>query len=372
MTQKRLRYEYKLVNMLWHVVDATACFFLFLFIPKQILIKRVSRELFNKRILPDDKDIVYFKSGRAALRGFLESLKHNNQKYQIIFLPDYICNVVYQAAENASFSIYSYKTNDDFSPVWNELLSSIRDKSHPVVLLASMFGRVNSSQKNIQRILDSNPDTFIVADECQHLVTNSAIGSGKNMVVLFSFNKKTIPGLMGGGVCVDGSFRKFIKPIKPKKLKSVEVNARLFFRFAKEILSYIHLFIGKSTLNHVDVSGYDYSVGRSIIYNTSPHEIAKLSVIRAWVCLRRLESIERLRQKNYKAIFTTMQEILLCPYLQGQMRAAYIPITKQSLEKNLFQFVFIKRPYAIHNKPQSAIKEIYCLMNSIPLRLVNR
>lgn len=347
------------------------CLFFFFFIPKQLFIKQVSRELVKNHVLPKDQHIVYYKSGRAALRGLLEALKNINQKYQNIFLPDYICNVVYQAAEAAGFSIHSYKTDDAFSPIWNELILSIRDKSHPVVLLASMFGKVNSCQNQIDKIFNSNPNAFIIADECQHLVTKSAIGSGKNMAVLFSFNRKTIPGLMGGGVCINEAFAKFIKPVKLKKLRGAEINSRLFFHLAKDILTYFHLIIGKSIHFHVDAPVYDYSVGRNILYDTSPHEIAKLSVIRAWICLRKLEGIERLRIKNYMVIFNTMQVILLFPNLPEQMRAAYIPITKQSVEKNIFQFVFIKRPYAIHRKPESTLKEIYCLMNSIPLRLVS-
>jgi hypothetical protein len=371
MTQIRLRYKCKFIVVLSSAVNAAACFFLFCFIPKQIFINRVSKQLFTKRVLPDDQDIVYFKSGRAALRGFLASLKKINQKYKIIFLPDYICNVIYQAAENAGFSIYSYPTDNTFSPLWNKLILSIRGKSHPVVLLASMFGRVNSGQKQIQRILDSNPEAFIVADECQHLVTNSTIGTGKNMAILFSFNRKTIPGLMGGGICVNGNFSKFIKPDKLKKIRCAEINARLFFYSIRDVLLYIRLFLGKTIPFNIDAPVYDYSVGRHILYDTSPHEIAKLSLVQAWVCLRKLEAIERLRQKNYKVIFSTMQNILLCLYLPEQMRAAFVPITKQSLKTNLFRYVFIKRPYAVHKKPESAIKEIYCLINSIPLPLVS-
>lgn len=371
MIQYRLSYKCGFMDVYWNVVNAAACFFLFFFIPKQFFIKQVCRKLVKNHVLPNGQHIVYYKSGRAALRGLLETLKKINPKYKIIFLPDYICNVVYQAAETAGFSIQSYKTDNTFSPIWRELIPSIRDKSHPVVLLASMFGRVNSCQKNIKIIFESNPEAFIVADECQHLVTKSTIGSGKNMAVIFSFNKKTIPGLMGGGVCVNGDLSKFIKPIKLKKLTSVKVNTRLFIHASKEILIYIHLYIGKSMFSNIDSPVYDYSIGGNILYDTSPQEIAKLSVIRAWVCLRKLKNIERLRQKNYKVILTSMKEILLCPNFPEQMRAAYIPINKKSLNRNLFHFVFIKRPYAIHKRPESAVKEIYCLMNSIPLRWAN-
>lgn len=371
MIQYRLGYKCRFMDVYWNVVNAVACFYLFIFIPKQFFIKQVCRELVKKHLLPNGQQIVYYKSGRAALRGLLETLKSINPEYKIIFLPDYICNVVYQAAETAGFSIQSYKTDDTFSPIWRELIPSVRDKSHPVILLASMFGRVNSCQKNINIIFESNPEAFIVADECQHLVTNSTIGCAKNMAVIFSFNKKTIPGLMGGGVCVNGALSKLIKPIKLTKLKSVKVNARLFIHAIKELLIYIHLYIGKPMFSDIDTPIYDYSVGGNILYDTSPQEIAKLSVIRAWVCLRQLKNIERLRQKNYKAILTSMKEMLLCPNLPEQMRAAYIPIQKKSLKRIFFQFVFIKRPYAIHKRPESAEKEIYCLMNSIPLRWVN-
>jgi len=371
MNQNFLRYKCNISDLFWQGTNAFVCLFLFLLIPKSFFKKQLSKKLFNNNLLPRGQEIIYYKSGRAAISGTLTTLKNIKPNYRKILLPDYICDVVYKASENAGFLIESYKTNDSFSPLWNELLFLIQGNSNVVVLLASMFGRVNTDQKHIDEIFNSNPNTFIIADECQHLVSRPFIKYRPNMAIIFSFNKKTIPGLMGGGVCISNSFSMHIKPNKLKIIKGTELNGRLFLHLIKEILLYFRLFLGKPIPFNIDSPKYEYSEFKNILYDCTPHEIAKISLIKGWVLFRQINKIEQLRLNNYKIILRKMKTVLMRPNMLDQNRSVFIPLKKNSLKINWSQFVFIKKPYALINEHESTEKEIYCLKNSISLPMTD-
>ena len=336
-------------------------------IPKNWLKKKVTHIL-AREVFPRYRSVIYFKSGRAALRGLLQGLNKLDHLNRIILLPDYICNVVYQTAESAGYEIITYQTDDDLKPVWDDLIHMLHNYTSPVVLLASLFGTVNAIQANINTIRRSNKSAFIIADECQFLVRNSPIGCDENMAIIFSFNKKTLPGVMGGGVFVrNPDLYQVIVAAPTPLLSSIELDLRLIFHLLREIFIYIKITLQNEQIHDFYVKAYEYSESKGIVYDTQPHEIAKVSLVRAWLELKNLQKYEHIRLINYQTIKEEFVEILEKPKLSYQMLAPNIPIKRTTLSCALGAYVFIKKPYAMHNNRKKANREIYCLMNSCPL-----
>lgn len=366
MKRATLRYDLNWKSLAALLFHATVTFLYCILLSRRYLINSISKILLG-RVFLQWRHTVYFKSGRAALCGLMAGLKRANPEHKIVFIPDYICNVVYQAAENAGFTVRSYTTDNHFSPVWEELLDSIKGQTYPVVLLASMFGTVNATQSRIRSIRHTNPSAFIIADECQHLVSNSPVGFDANMAIVFSFNKKTIYGLMGGGVCVNPNLTPLVCPLKSGVMERLEINARLSLHLFKELLIYTRIWLNKPIFYQNDTLTYEYSHGMNILYDTRPKEIAKISLVRAWLELRKMHTTEKLRKNNLHTIMQIMPGALLNQRLARLEDAAYVPVRINTANEFIFRQVFLKRPYAIHKNPDRAIKNVFCIVNSIPL-----
>jgi len=329
---------------------------------------RIARQLLTS-FYPAWKGIVFFKSGRAALRGFLCGLRKFNSRYNVIFLPDYICNVVYQASEEAGFFIRTYRTDHAFRPVWGELLSTLHEESHPIVLLASILGAVNSNQEDIQRIKKWNSEAFIILDECQNLTSTSKISFDRKMAVLFSFNKKSVPGLMGGGVCIGDELREYIKPIHLSRKELYEIYFRLLFHMAKDTLVYLMIFLGFNEFQNRELNVYEYSVGRNILYDTRPHEASILSLATAYIELKSLSEHEKIRLRNYQYI-TKLYDYSFFHHMSFTSNTPlYIPVSRDWAFSNDAKFFMIKRPYAKHKDHLTTMKMVYCINNSLPIPL---
>ena len=342
-------------------------FFCFLFVPKNKLRFEVKIFLINK-VFIGWEHIILFKSGRSALRRLLEGLQEYDKRYCKIYLPDYICNVVYDASEKAGFIIKPYHIKNNFEPNWDELIDNIRNEFFPVVVLASFFGAVNCNQSIINKLVGANKDVFIIADECQNLTMNSNVGHHEKMAVLFSFNKKTLPGLMGGGICLNEYLIDYIKKGKLKIKDSVLLNGRLSYHFIKEIIGAAFLNKEKREFKTCDSRElYDYSYPSNVVYDYNPNDIAKLSLSRAHVELKNLNKINRILFENFKLLKENFPESLfydphsLIPYI------AYIPIERNYIEIDSFKCLPIKYPYAKHNEPRYTVRKVYCVMNNIPV-----
>lgn len=158
--------------------------------------RRIAQGVYGCR----DEEVFLFKSGRAALRGLMEGLKSADSARRAAFVPDYVCNVVGGACRAAGFTVVEYPTDERCLPDWPALEDRIRRETAPVVVWCSLFGSVPALAPEAAALERANPRAFFVADECQHLVPDSPVKPRSNRAVVFSFNDKTCPGVMGGGI----------------------------------------------------------------------------------------------------------------------------------------------------------------------------
>ena len=361
-------YNINLIRLLLFLFDAfLALFYLLIYSNKHL--KMTIKRFINGNIFQTYNNIIFFKSGRSALYGLLCELSKANPRYNVIYLPDYICNVVYQAAEKAGYEIISYKTNIDFTPAWDKLSSSIKNDNFPVILLASIFGTVNTEQISFDIINNSNKNAFIIADECQNFILNAPTGNSKNVAVLFSFNKKNVPGLMGGGVCTNADILKHLTPQKLPVLQKIEINARLFIHYLKELNIYLNIYLQKKLFNHNNFESFDYSYGRNILYDTLPYEIPIISSARALLEIKRLYRYECIRKSNYSIINDHISNIL---QTANANNTPFIPIDIEAFNEANFDFLSIKNPYSVHNDPLKTLRRLYCIHNIFPLSILIR
>ena len=308
MIRERLRWRQITRQVFEEVLSA-----LLLLVPRRVCAEWVRRRIARRVYGGSAADVLLYKSGRAALRGLLAGLRAASPDRRTAYVPDYVCNVVGAACRAAGFATVEYPTDERCLPKWKELEEQVRQDAAPVVVFCSLFGSVPAQMPEAEVLVQANPQTFIVADECQNLVPDSPVKPRANRAVIFSFNDKACPGLMGGGVVCPaggGLAPVFATGAFPRRLLC---SLALFRQWV--------LRVGRDTVQMVRLAW-----GRPIIYRTSdrmefstclrPHydlvaePIYKLSAVRAWVSLLSLESYRRSRVENAVALRSG------CPGLQ--------------------------------------------------------
>lgn len=252
-----------------------------------------------------EDEVFLYKSGRAALRGLLDGLKFADPARHTAFVPDYVCNVVGAACRAAGFAVAEYGTDAQGRPDWPALGAALRSEEAPVVVLCSLFGSVPALAPEAAELLQAQPRLFVVADECQNLVTASPVQPRANQAVVFSFNDKTCPGVMGGGaVCSrdSGVAPVFARaPFKRRAIGSVALAYRWISGGLRAGAHGIRLALGRSGAYAVSAAP-EYSTCLAPHYDLVPEPIYRLSAARARVSLRHLDEYRRLRLENARAL----------------------------------------------------------------------
>lgn len=263
--------------------------------------RRIAQDVYGCR----EADVVLYKSGRAALRGLMEGLRSACPERRTAFVPDYVCNVVGEACRAAGFAVAEYPTDDRCRPDWTALEECVRREPAPVVVLCSLFGSVPVLAPEAAALDQANPRTFIVADECQNLVPDSPVKPRANRAVVFSFNDKTCPGVMGGGVVCSPDFGvtpAFARaPFARRVLCSVALAYRWVSGMLRDVLHALRLAVGRCPRYAVP-DAPEYSTCLRPHYDLAPEPIYRLSAARARVSLRSLEDYRRIRIANAGAL----------------------------------------------------------------------
>jgi glycosyltransferase involved in cell wall biosynthesis len=250
-------------------------------------------------------EVFLYKSGRAALRGLMEALRTASSDRHVAYVPDYVCNVVGDACRAAGFATVEYATDERCLPKWKELEERVRQDTAPVVVLCSLFGSVPAQAPEAVALEQANSRIFIVADECQNLMPDSPIKARANRAVVFSFNDKTCPGVMGGGVVCPGGGG--LAPVfaKGKMLRRILCSTALFrqwlLRVGREAAHMVRL-TWSLPISYRASDGLEFSTGLRPHYDLVAEPIYKLSAVRAWVSLLFLESYRRFRIENARAL----------------------------------------------------------------------
>ena len=170
-----------------------------LFLKREFLLEKIKSHLTSHNAY----HLSYFFSGRVALKKIIEEISGGKSYISNIFLPDYICNVVYKAIASKKLKTYHYETNSDLEPNIIDIKDKIQQGTINILMLASIFGSGKAidyfvSHEGINLIEKHN--VILLLDLCQDLTLAKKIPFSKNIAMVFSFNNKTVPGMMGGSI----------------------------------------------------------------------------------------------------------------------------------------------------------------------------
>jgi glycosyltransferase involved in cell wall biosynthesis len=283
--------------------------------------RRIAQDVYGCRA----DEVFLYKSGRAALRGLLEGLQSADPARRTAFVPDYVCNVVGAACRAAGFAVAEYATDERCLPDWRALEERVQGETAPVVVLCSLFGSVPAAAPEAEALERTNPRMFFVADECQNLVNASPVKPRANRAVVFSFNDKTCPGVMGGGVvCLSDSGEAPVfarAPFKRRAIGSVALAYRWMSGGLRAVGHGLRLALGRSGA-YAAAEAPEFSTCLAPHYDLVPEPIYRLSAARAWISLRHLDEYRRLRLENAQAL----QAGLAVEAAVAQAGAPYLPV----------------------------------------------
>ncbi len=301
-----------------------------------------------------DCEYVWAASGRSALALLYNTIKRYG-KINTVLLPDYICNVVYEAANRSGMHIVRYATEDSM-PCIDDILHIISSNQECCVTFVSYFGRSIDYCKIIATIREISNEIIIIFDECQNLLNADINVLDENIFSVLSFNNKMTPGLLGGAIVLKNSHYVFSIPLETRfrriicELEMVLSYNLLFFKMIKTALSRAYPF--PSTFEWSSCFGK---------YSVEPRRIYKVSLVSAYLSVKNV--------KYHKSILTHNMEFAYQMAEKGIIRiigspnaklVAYLPI---EVDNVLVGKIPLKGKYRVL-KDESSNKGHVCMILS--------
>lgn len=235
-------------------------------------------------------------SGRIALWRLCEALKKNSHS-DVALCPDYICNVVPKALKLAGWKVLYYRTGPELEADWDEIVHSIKRFDASLLVGASVCG----SSGLIRDVLDADGlemlealDVHVVLDLCQdvRLIEELSRTTSKRVHAVLSFNNKSFPGAMGGGILSRSTFSLPEAPSLPRALNRMLYRSYLVAQ-AKRVLSMF------KTRSCQTSSGFSFSQCRKFPYQfvENDYRLSRLQMILAVVGLSLLPLYNRNKQR---------------------------------------------------------------------------
>lgn len=338
---------------------------LLMLVPQQIHERRLTG-LLLKYYPSQFAKVVFFKSGRSALTALFEKLAVQ-KKQSIVLLPDYICNVVYMSASIAGIRFKVYRTDELFRPDMSEIKALLKTEPVCAVLFASILGAQNNTSEILYSVRAVAPDVLIVFDECQNIIIASPLVMDSKTVCVMSFNDKTVPGLMGGALCLPSATVLDIERPTRDVASMLLHDLRIWVFLAKKILRRLPEVLAalRGRVPRYAYPVLEFSSGAREYYDLVPHPAAKLSLIYAVRWLRRLPELERVRRCNYAffqelvanegyGTFLTTERAEVTPYVPFRLK-----------DQIVFKHLPIKGPYAMMDDSSKTLrKDIYSIKNN--------
>ncbi|MBX9785993.1 MAG: hypothetical protein K2Y08_01525 [Alphaproteobacteria bacterium] len=286
-------------------------------------------------------------SGRVALQNLIQYFSSEMESSRCLYLPDYICNVVFKASEIVDANRIIYPTDVRCEPVLSFLKRAIRKKKVGIIVLASIFGSSALlkllNREKVRKFIEKE-NIKIILDLCQDISLLKHVPISKNIGVIISFNNKSFPGLMGGGILYHDKLKFHEKSLPVgKKLK-------LYYILLRDIkLKYFlrrPAFVGKS---------YDYSRCVHFPYTFDNYKLSKIQFILAICGIKKIniylrnkiDTINLYKKEIIKTFFyeTSPYLILANPRFRKELNRKY------------------KLSYAKHNDPKNTYKDITIIHN---------
>ena len=250
-------------------------------------------------------DLQFFGSGRSALYETALSIRSKSNT-EIAMVPDYVCNVVHRAVSEAGWTIVCYPTDRHLEADWDAILERAGDADVGLVVTASVFG----SSAMLEKIQESEAVEKIRAsgakfifDIAQDIELRKCLPPSASDVVsaIVSFNSKSFPGCMGGGV-----FKGNTMVLREKRSPSSREGFSLFVRLIKSE------FVNNLRRSRGDSKEFEYSFCRQFpfLIKSAPG-IAKLQIVLAIWGINNLDRYHKSKmdhQKNHLIVNTQFSE----------------------------------------------------------------
>ncbi len=192
-------------------------------------------------------------SGRSALFELASTLRQNATA-PIALAPDYICNIVPRALAEAGWTVEFYSCDERLESDWSELLRRIEYGDVGLLLGASVFGSSGllndlSDNGKLRRLREMG--VKIIVDLAQDIrLIDRLPAHGSDMIsCIVSFNDKSFPGAMGGGI---------LSNVAISKNENMAVGD-LVALYRRTVLSNLGKYIRRFRNKRGDEGGFDYS-----------------------------------------------------------------------------------------------------------------
>lgn len=300
-------------------------------------------------------------SGRVALFVIATQLRKNATS-PIALLPDYVCNIVHRAFIMAGWQVVTYRTDEILEADWQEILTIIDKQKVGVLVGASVFGSsallgfLSESAKQLQLKERSVQVVIDIAQDIR-LIDKIPASCSDFLHVVVSFNDKSFPGAMGGGILskIIYEYQYLSVPLRDKM--------RLYVWFVRKSLQGIRklLFSGREESEDLLVvncgNRFDYSSCDVYPYKIEPLKPLKLQFILAIIGIYSLPYYQK-RKKEM-----TKRNLHLSTAHSDT--AAYLIISRDGvIHDNLFGRRVLKPTYAIENDPGTSLRPHYIIVHN--------
>jgi len=322
-------------------------FVLYHFVPNRILLKKFEKMLMLKKMM-------FFPafSGRVAISKIAEKIKSGDKN--IALIPDYICNVVNMALEKSGYEILTYKTDQYFEPIYNNLVEILCSNDNINLLItANIYGSsafLEELDSDYFKNIIINKNIHVIVDLCQDITLLNKLPEnyGSNLSAVISFNDKSFPGVMGGGIITQVDI-----PESNNNLVFDKIFKLYYIFFRKQLINVLNNYpSAKRAIKYTLITyrencrEFDYSYCKNFPYLITDYNISKIQIILALIGFKNLSTIHDNKKniiRNYKKDIVKTKHFSTSPYL-------VISSSNKLILKNK-----IKKPYAIHNRPYESI-----------------
>lgn len=283
-------------------------------------------------------------SGRVAIHDIARQIRKHSSG-STAWIPDYICNVVPLALERAGFQLATYATDDFLEPDADQLVRIVTNPDCGLLLLSSIYGSsagldVLRSAAFRQRVQQHR--VHILVDICQDITLRHLLPQdyGSHLSAALSFNHKSFPGAMGGGVLTAMEL-----PDTAHRMGNAQART-LYQRLAQHTAgSWRRRLIWRQRPHSCEVPAPEYANCRQFPFEFTNYQLTRLQIIMALLGLRNLPRYYQRRRRRLERL----------GHVHPMKHRSGSPLlVLQRLDKSAVHR--IKPPYARHGAPRQSLR----------------
>ena len=234
-------------------------------------------------------------SGRVAIHDIASQVLEQNPG-RVAWIPDYICNVVPMALERAGFQIAIYETDQYLEPDRDQLQQIVRDPDCGLLLLSSIYGSsagLDVARSENFRQLVVRHKVHVLVDICQDITLRHLVPQdyGPHLSATVSFNHKSFPGAMGGGMLSS------MTPINTERRITHAQARELYLRLSQRLLGgWRRQLTSAARKVGISTKAPEYAACQNFPFGFTNYRMTRLQMIMALQGLQNLPRYYRRRQ----------------------------------------------------------------------------